>query len=85
MAGSSPSNPQAACHSRQVVTGSPELDKDVWRHLNEPPLGQRPIKLSQRGLGGVGGIRISTHFFNTQAEIDELVRRQGEFLASKRP
>ena len=36
----------------------------------------RPIKISMRTLGGVGNLRISTHFFNTDEEIDYLIDLQ---------
>ncbi|MDY0002475.1 MAG: aminotransferase class V-fold PLP-dependent enzyme, partial [Polyangia bacterium] len=67
------------------TTGDPKLDVETYQRLNAPPIGKRPIKISTRGLGGVGGIRISAHFFNTEEEIDETVRRQMEILGPRRP
>lgn len=66
------------------TTGDPDLDEESYRRFSAPPLGQRPFKVSMRGLGGVGGLRISAHFFNTEAEIDALVRVQAELLAGKK-
>ncbi len=66
-------------------TGSYESDLLSFQRFNAPPIGKRPIKVSMRSLGGIGGIRVCTHFFNTETEIDELARRQGEILASMRP
>lgn len=66
------------------TTGSPELDLESFQRFNAPPVGKRPIKVSLRALGNVGGIRVCTHFFNTEAEIDYLVRTQAELVASKK-
>lgn len=66
------------------TTGSFEKDNECFSHLGFPGLGKRPIKVSVRGLGSVSGVRICTHFFNTEAEIDYVAREIGEFLASKR-
>jgi len=79
----SPTRPEQMHGMVTYTTGSPERDTEIFQHLGAPAIGQRPIKISMRGLGRVGGLRLSTHFFNTEAEINELVRRQGELLASK--
>jgi selenocysteine lyase/cysteine desulfurase len=67
------------------TTGSHASDLESFQRFSAPPIGKRPIKVSLRSLGGVGGIRISAHFFNTEEEIDELVRRQREILDAHRP
>ena len=36
------------------------------------------VNVAHRYTGGVGGIRVSPHFFNTEEEIDELLRVQRE-------
>ena len=36
----------------------------------------KPIKISMRTLGGIGNLRISAHFFNTEEEIDYLIDLQ---------
>ena len=34
------------------------------------------IKISMRALGGIGNLRVSTHFFNTEEDIDHLIELQ---------
>ncbi len=80
----SPTAPASMHGLFTYTTGSPELDLESFHELNAPPLGKRPIKVSMRALGGIGGVRISTHFFNTEEEIQELARRQGEIIAARR-
>ena len=41
---------------------------------------EKPIKVSLRFVGGVGGIRASTHFFNTKEDIDYLIKTQEKVL-----
>ncbi len=66
------------------TTGNEDRDKEVFQHLMAPPIGRRPVKVSMRALGKVGGLRVCTHFFNTKEDVDYLVRLQGDFLASKK-
>lgn len=66
------------------TTGSYETDLEAFRRFNAPPIGKPPIKVSMRALGNVGGIRVCCHFFNTEEDIDDLVRRQAEMLAGKK-
>ena len=40
----------------------------------------KPIKISMRALGGIGNLRVSAHFFNTEAEIDSLIDLQKKML-----
>jgi selenocysteine lyase/cysteine desulfurase len=40
----------------------------------------KPIKISMRNMGGVGNLRVCTHFFNTEEEIDYLVEHQKSML-----
>jgi selenocysteine lyase/cysteine desulfurase len=80
----SPTAPDKMHGLLTYTTGSPETDLLTFQRFNAPPIGKRPIKVSMRALGGVGGIRVCTHFFNTTDEIDELARRQGEILAALR-
>jgi len=77
----SPTSPDKMHGLMTYTTGSRETDQESFQRFSAPPVGKRPIKVSLRALGGVGGIRVSTHFFNTEWEIDELARRQGEILA----
>jgi selenocysteine lyase/cysteine desulfurase len=43
----------------------------------------KPIKISLRALGGVGNIRVCTHFFNTEEDIDYLVALQKSMMPKK--
>jgi len=80
----SPTDPKKVHGLLTYTTGSPERDLTSFQRLNAPPIGKRPIKISMRALGNVGGLRVSAHFFNTEQEIDDLARRQGEIIASER-
>jgi selenocysteine lyase/cysteine desulfurase len=40
----------------------------------------KPIKISMRALGGIGNLRVSAHFFNTEDDIDYLVELQKHML-----
>ena len=40
----------------------------------------KPIKISMRALGGIGNLRVSTHFFNTEEDIDYLIELQKSML-----
>jgi len=56
-------------------TGRHELNK---RSVEE--LGKENIVVSLRYTGGVGGVRASPHFFNTEEEIDRLLKAQKALL-----
>lgn len=58
------------------TTGSYEMDCEVYKKLDVPWTGLKPIKVSLRGIGGVIGIRVSCHFFNTREDIDALIEVQ---------
>jgi selenocysteine lyase/cysteine desulfurase len=62
------------------TTGSYESDLASFNYFSSR---RKPIKVSLRALGGIGGIRVSTHFFNTEEEIDELIAAQKEMLSKK--
>lgn len=62
------------------TTGSYEKDLGSFNRFSTPHVGEKPTKVSLRALGGVGGIRISTHFFNIKEEIDELIKVQKKLL-----
>ena len=57
------------------TTGEYDLDAE-WT-------GEKPIKLCHRGIGGVVGLRISNHFFNSKADIDYLIEAQKKVLDSQ--
>ncbi|MFW5740513.1 MAG: aminotransferase class V-fold PLP-dependent enzyme [Myxococcota bacterium] len=80
----SPGDPAKMHGMITYTTGSEDRDKEVFQHLMAPPIGKRPVKISMRALGNVGGLRVCTHFFNTEAEVDYFMRLQSEFLAGKK-
>jgi selenocysteine lyase/cysteine desulfurase len=63
------------------TTGSHEKDMDAFQKLTCPPPHLKPAKLSYRGEArGLAGIRVCTHFYNIEEEIDELINRQKALL-----
>ena len=78
-----PEDPQKRHGLIIYTTGSYESDLASFNYFSAPPLGRKPIKVSLRALGGVGGIRVSTHFFNTEEDIDKLIVAQKEVLSKK--
>ena len=60
--------------------GSYELDQKSHQILDVGGMREKPIKLCHRGIGGVIGIRVSNHFFNTMADINYLVEMQKKIL-----
>ena len=56
-------------------TGSYELNKKSYEAITK-----NNITLSHRYSGGAGGIRVSPHFFNTEADIDRLLKEQKKLL-----
>lgn len=64
----------------KYTTGDPATDLKTFNRFNNPPPGEKPIKVSLRALGGVDGIRVSCHFFNTKDEIDFLVETQRRMM-----
>jgi cysteine desulfurase / selenocysteine lyase len=80
----SPTAPDKMHGLLTYTTGSFDTDLESFQRFNAPTISKRPIKVSMRALGGIGGIRVCTHFFNTEEEIDCLARRQAEILAGKK-
>ncbi|AKA48833.1 hypothetical protein IX51_06630 [uncultured archaeon] len=64
----------------KYTTGDPSLDLKTFNRFNNPPAGEKPVKVSLRALGGIDGIRVSCHFFNTKDEIDTLVETQERLM-----
>jgi cysteine desulfurase / selenocysteine lyase len=69
----SPTDPAKRHGLITYTTGSYEKDEAFFRSCAAPGRCMKPIKLSMRNLGGVGNLRVCTHFFNTEDEIDYLV------------
>ena len=62
-------------------TGNHKLDQKTYEYFRAPRTPyEKPIIVSLRYVGGVGGIRVSTHFFNTKEEIDYLIETQQRLL-----
>ncbi len=55
--------------------GSHEINKKIYERLTS-----KNILVFMRYSGGVGGIRVATHFFNTEAEIDKLLNVQEKIM-----
>jgi len=75
-----PMDPEKRHGLIKYTTGSDELDLKSFNRFNNPPPGEKPIKVTLRSLGGVGGIRVSCHFFNTEEDIDTLVETQKKLM-----
>lgn len=65
------------------TTGSFESDLESYNRFTHPPQGEKPIIVSRLAVGGIGGIRVSTHFFNTEEDIDTLIKVQRELMAHR--
>ncbi|MCD6445337.1 aminotransferase class V-fold PLP-dependent enzyme [Candidatus Bathyarchaeota archaeon] len=75
-----PADPEKRHGLIMYTTGSHKRDLESFNMFQRPRLDEKPIKVSIRYLGGIGGIRVSTHFFNTEEEIDRLVEVQKRIL-----
>ena len=76
-----PIDPQKRHGLIAYTTGSYESDINSISKLTCPPTHRKPIKVAYRGeAAGLAGIRVCTHFFNTEEEIDELIKIQKELL-----
>ena len=62
------------------TTGDYDKDKAFFERCAAPGRCMKPIKISMRTLGGIGNLRISAHFFNTEEEIDYLIDLQKQML-----
>jgi len=58
------------------TTGSEEKDIRSFQRFSNPPRGEKPIKVTYRAQAGIAGIRVCTHFFNTEEDIDKLIEVQ---------
>lgn len=62
------------------TTGDYDKDKAFFQRCAAPGRCQKPIKISMRRLGGIGNLRVCTHFFNTEEDIDYLIDVQKQML-----
>jgi cysteine desulfurase / selenocysteine lyase len=66
------------------TNGDYDVDLAFFHHCAAPGRCMRPIRISMRSLGGIGNLRVCTHFFNTEEDIDYLVEQQRQFRQSRR-
>ncbi|MFT7461511.1 MAG: selenocysteine lyase/cysteine desulfurase, partial [Planctomycetota bacterium] len=76
----SPSDPAKRHGMITYTTGDYEKDTAFFNRCASPGRCMRPIKISMRALGGIGNLRVSTHFFNTEEDIDYLIDLQKQML-----
>lgn len=76
----SPTDPRKRHGLITYTTGSYEKDKSFFQRCAAPGRCMKPIKISMRSLGGIGNIRVCTHFYNTEEDIDALVALQKQML-----
>ena len=75
-----PIDPQKRHGLITYTTGDYDKDKAFFERCAAPGRCMKPLKISMRALGGVGNLRASTHFFNTEEEIDYLIALQKQML-----
>jgi len=76
----SPTDPAKRHGLITYTSGSYETDKAFFAACAGPGRCKKPIKISMRALGGIGNLRVCTHFFNTEEDIDYLVEVQKRFM-----
>lgn len=72
----SPLNPARRHGLITYTNGDYNKDLEFFQRCASPGRCMRPIRISMRALGGVGNLRVCTHFFNTEEDIDYLVDLQ---------
>jgi len=68
----SPTDPAKRHGLITYTTGDYAKDRAFFQRCAAPGRCMKPIKISMRALGGIGNLRVSTHFFNTEEDIDYL-------------
>jgi len=76
----SPTDPAKRHGLITYTTGDYDKDAAFFQRCAAPGRCMKPIKISMRTLGGVGNLRVSTHFFNTEEDIDYLVALQQQMM-----
>jgi len=66
-----PLEPEERAGLVTYTTGRYELDVESFKALNDSG-----VIVALRYAAGIGGVRVSTHFFNTEDEIDRLLKIQ---------
>ena len=72
----SPTDPMKRHGLITYTSGEYDRDSAVFQRCAAPGRCMKPIKISMRALGGIGNLRVSTHFFNTEEDIDHLIELQ---------
>jgi len=72
----SPTDPARRHGMVTYTSGNYDRDKAFFERCAAPGRCEKPIKISMRTLGGVGNLRVSVHFFNTEDDIERLVALQ---------
>jgi len=62
------------------TTGTYEGDARTQAKFNAEWTGEKPIKLCHRGIGGVIGLRVCCHMFNSKADVDYLIDYQKKII-----
>lgn len=62
------------------TTGDYDKDTEFFQRCAAPGRCMQPIKISMRRLGNIGNLRVCTHFFNTEEDIDYLVNLQKQMM-----
>jgi cysteine desulfurase / selenocysteine lyase len=73
--------PPAAAHRSGIITftlGSPERNLRLMEHLLE-----HKVMISVRYTSGVGGVRVSCHFFNSAEDLARLLELTAEFIRGR--
>jgi len=76
----SPTDPGKRHGLVTYTTGDYDKDAAFFQRCAAPGRCMKPIKISMRALGGIGNLRVSTHFFNTEEDIDYLIDLQKKML-----
>jgi selenocysteine lyase/cysteine desulfurase len=76
----SPLDPRKRHGLISYTTGNYEKDREFFQRCAAPGRCRKPIKISMRAQGGIGNLRVCTHFFNTEEEIDYLIELQQKLL-----
>ena len=76
----SPADPGKRHGMVTYTSGDYDRDMAFFNRCAAPGRCMKPLKISMRALGGVGNLRVSCHFFNTEEDIDYLVELQKKMM-----
>ncbi len=75
-----PTDPKKRHGLITYTSGDYAKDAAFFQRCAAPGRCMKPIKISMRALGGIGNLRISTHFFNAEEDIDYLIELHQRML-----